>query len=63
MNCFQRKQTCLRHLLLMRIVVQGVEDIWNNIYSQLRKQNTTFKWFFLALGELGDVTDTAQLFS
>lgn len=47
----------------MRIVVQGVEDIWNNIYSQLRKQNTTFKWFFLALGELGDVTDTAQLFS
>lgn len=47
----------------MRIVVQGVEDIWNNIYSQLRKQDTTFKWFSLALGELRDVTDTAQLFS
>lgn len=47
----------------MRIVVQGVEDIWNNIYSQLRKQDTTFKWFSLALGKLRDVTDTAQLFS
>lgn len=48
---------------MVRIIIQGVEDIWSNIYSQLKKQDKNFEWFSLILRVLTDVTDTAQLFS
>lgn len=48
---------------MIRIVVQGVEDVWSNIHSQFQNKMKKFEWFSLVLGELTDVTVTAQLFS
>lgn len=46
---------------LARTVDLRVEDIWNNINSQLKNKANDLEWFSLALDEPTDVIDTTQL--
>ncbi|XP_033606232.1 general transcription factor II-I repeat domain-containing protein 2B isoform X1 [Cryptotermes secundus] len=47
--------------LSARTVARRAEDIGSNITNQLIKKANDFEWFSLALDELTDITDTAQL--
>lgn len=42
-------------------ITRGVENIGNNIVTQLQNKAREFKYFSLALDESTDITDTAQL--
>lgn len=48
--------------LLVKTVVQRVEDIGSNINSQFETKANDFVWFSSAFDKLTDVMGTAQLF-
>lgn len=45
----------------MRKDAQRAEDTGSNITSQLKNKTNNLQWFFLALDEPTDITDTGQL--
>ncbi|GJQ84956.1 putative EPM2A (laforin) interacting protein 1 [Trypoxylus dichotomus] len=47
--------------LLANTVARKVQDIAENISSQLPHRSGHLEWFFLTLDESADVSDTAQL--
>jgi hypothetical protein len=48
--------------LSQNIITRRIENIGNNIVTQLQKKAREFKYFLLALDESTDIIDTTQLF-
>lgn len=59
--CLNQKKIFEDICLSARTCTRRTEDLGNNLCQQLQEKAQIFEWFYLAIDESNDVSDTAQL--